>query len=301
MTHKLYYPDPQGESREGLPASVRHVPPWEANAYGLVSLWEILMWHIKIAEMVRTMRQFYELEVRISLAKRENLLNPQNRDAILRHVAQMEENCKATLLNSPLLKIERIKTALTNSPRVSCMQAFFMVKELRERIEDELKSRLFMFVVPQKAPYCLNHNLFGEEVTAAFPLARWDATSAGNCYAFGLNNASVFHSMRVLEHGLEWLASRFSMSFGVDNWGTVIDQIESKIKDMAKTMPKGLTKMKQLEFYAQAAKEFSYFKDAWRNHVMHGRGNYGEDDAKRVLDHVGYLMGQLAPRVLDKK
>ncbi len=255
------------------------------------------MWHIKVAELLRTMREFHDLEVKISLENAKRLLNPQNRYAMRLHIAQMEANCQAAMLESPLLKIERIKTALDRKRLISCMEGYFMIKELRERIEDDLKSRLFMFVFPHKAPYCLNHNLFGEDVSAAFPGARADATSAGNCYAFGLNNASVFHSMRVLEHGLEELATKFSVPFGIDNWAVVIDQIDSKIRELAKTLPKGTAKTKELQFYGQAAKEFSHFKNAWRNHVMHGRGNYGEEDAKRVLDHVGYFMAQLASRV----
>jgi len=33
---------------------------------------------------------------------------------------------------------------------------------------------------------------------------------------------------------------------------------------------------------------------------MHARGYYDEDDARKVLDHVGNFMQKLAPRVLGK-
>jgi hypothetical protein len=40
-----------------------------------------------------------------------------------------------------------------------------------------------------------------------------------------------------------------------------------------------------------AAAEFRYFKDAWRNHVMHDRNDsYDEPEALRVLEHVTRFM-----------
>jgi hypothetical protein len=48
------------------------------------------------------------------------------------------------------------------------------------------------------------------------------------------------------------------------------------------------------QFYSGAAKDFRYFKDAWRNHAMQYRERYTETDAKGILEHVRAFMVQLA-------
>jgi hypothetical protein len=50
-----------------------------------------------------------------------------------------------------------------------------------------------------------------------------------------------------------------------------------------------------LNFLSTAAKEFTYFREAWRNHVAHGRANYDDNDAMKVLTHVREFMSILAP------
>ena len=52
-------------------------------------------------------------------------------------------------------------------------------------------------------------------------------------------------------------------------------------------------KVKQ-QFYSGAAKDFRYFKDAWRNHAMHFREHYEASEAKIILDHVKSFMIHLA-------
>jgi hypothetical protein len=51
----------------------------------------------------------------------------------------------------------------------------------------------------------------------------------------------------------------------------VIDRIEAKIREREKALKRGQEKDATLKFYSQAAVQFRYFKDAWRNHVAHLR------------------------------
>lgn len=256
------------------------------------------MWQIVVGEIVRRMRDFYTLEISVSSCDLSKLLGQEHREAILAHVGRVEELCSSALLESPGPKIARIRITLNDPTPVTAQEAYFMVRELRERIEDELQDRVFMLVQPHRVQYCMNRALFGDEVNTAFPLAVFDIVGAGNCYACGQFNPTVFHSMRVLEHGLEWISGQLGVEFGLDSWHVVLNKIESEIKEMQK-QARGPSKIARLTFYSEAAKEFTYFKDAWRNHVMHGRGNYDEEASKRIMDHVGHFMKQLAPQVLS--
>jgi hypothetical protein len=56
------------------------------------------------------------------------------------------------------------------------------------------------------------------------------------------------------------------------------------------------TKSDWMKFYSEAAKEFYYFKDSWRNYVSHGGDPYDEHQALGTLEHVRGFMNHLAFR-----
>jgi hypothetical protein len=62
------------------------------------------------------------------------------------------------------------------------------------------------------------------------------------------------------------------------NWKNVIDGIEKKIREL-EGMKTGQVKDAKLKAYSEAAVQFRYFKDAWRNHVAHLRATYDDDQA----------------------
>ncbi len=171
---------------------------------------------------------------------------------------------------------------------------------LMRTINIELKKRLFLYMPPEEAAYYYIVPRLKVDVSVRdnFLSVHADVRDAYNCIAFGLYTAAVFHSMRIVEKGLKALADSISVPFTYEQWQTVIEQIESKIKDL-KNLPKGQQKTEDQQFYSEAAKEFSYFKDAWRNHVMHGRATYDKPDAERILEHVRYFMKHLATRLKE--
>ena len=174
--------------------------------------------------------------------------------------------------------------------------------ELHWRIQDELAKILVMRIPRDRAAHFEKIEAFGPEVSTKFPSANFDIEEAGNCYATDRNTACVFHAMRVLEIGLRVLANDLGVTFPtaieLENWNTIIEKIEAEIRDINK-QPKGLKKSEDLQFYSEAAKEFRYFKDAWRNHVSHSREKYGDAEAYRVLCHVRDFMQHLATRVKE--
>jgi hypothetical protein len=133
-------------------------------------------------------------------------------------------------------------------------------------------------------------------IAAAFHGCEDDAKAAGRCLALSEWTACVFHSMRLVEHGLRKLATRFSVSFQTESWHKVIGGIEDGI-DGLRNKP-GLTTADREEITAlsEAATQFRYFKDAWRNHAFHARVSYDERDARSVYGHVRAFMETLASR-----
>jgi hypothetical protein len=79
--------------------------------------------------------------------------------------------------------------------------------------------------------------------------------------------------------------------------GTIIERIESKIKEQGKSLPRGVQKRDRLQILSEAAKEFSYFKDGWRNYVSHNLIVYDEHQARSVMEHVHNFMVTLATQI----
>ena len=74
----------------------------------------------------------------------------------------------------------------------------------------------------------------------------------------------------------------------------------SKITAERKTLPKGAQRNARLQFLSEAAKEFFYFKDGWRNYVSHNRAAYDEHQAHGVLEHVRAFMNHLATQLSEE-
>ena len=138
---------------------------------------------------------------------------------------------------------------------------------------------------------------FGAAVADAFPDADFDVAAAARCPALDEWTACVFHSMRVLEHGLRHVAGVLNVPMAAtieyENWGNIIDQIEKAIRSIEQ-QPRGAEKSARSQFYSEAASQFRYFKNAWRNHVSHARAKYDEREAREVWTHVRQFMQQLA-------
>lgn len=174
---------------------------------------------------------------------------------------------------------------------------------LLEVIEDEAEDHVTFFVAPTKAVKLLgNSTLHGfklddwewAEVWREFPDAQDDIEAACICYCVEQNTACVFHMMRVLETGLAELAQAVGRIFEHQQWHNVIEEIESAIAAERKKGGATPEKRDRLKFLSEAAKEFFYFKDGWRNYVSHKRVPYDEHQALSTLEHVRAFMGLLA-------
>ncbi len=213
------------------------------------------------------------------------------------HDAEAAETlCRKLGLTLSEMAIERIKDFLSLNAQISLSNVVRLFDELENRIIDEMKSRAFFSIEPSKQKLFTEDNLFGNEVAAKFPSAEVDISNAGKCLALDQWTASVFHSIRVLEIGLDVLAKELGVSSDRRNWGNIISEIEAKIKDFSKN-PSGNEWKPKEQFYSEAALQFRYFKNAWRNHVMHVRDTYDEQRADTIFEHVKEFMAHLATRL----
>jgi len=167
-------------------------------------------------------------------------------------------------------------------------------KYFSECLREEFDQRWLLYLSGESAElYRHGPRPFGDMVAERFPLAAYDIREACKCLALERHTATVYHLMRVAEKGLEALAGKLGVPFELEQWHVVIEGIESKVKDL-KGLPRGPEKLEKQQVYSEAATDLRHFKDAWRNHATHGRGQYDEEDAKKVMTHVKSFMQHLA-------
>lgn len=152
----------------------------------------------------------------------------------------------------------------------------------------DLKREAFFHMPESHAKRYNAKDPFGVDVTKDFPSALFDVLEAGNCFACGRYTASVYHSMRVLEHGLNAFLTEFpKLTPRTPNWGDILGEIEKEVTGL----PKSHAKKEQ---YLGLVTDFKIFKDAWRNDVAHIGSQYKIDDADSIYRHVRRFMQGLA-------
>jgi hypothetical protein len=188
--------------------------------------------------------------------------------------------------------IDRLEARLKRGARYSDLS--YNLRVINDAVHDGLKGQLIFRYPTESASVLMRWTSDWARVIERFPGASDDIRSGTDLWALGHYTASVFHMMRVLENGLGELASELDVSYTTQNWQNVIEQIEAAIRKNQATLPKGEARNARLQVLSEAAKEFIYFKDGWRNFVSHNKGTYAESQARSVLEHVRQFMIGLA-------
>jgi HEPN domain-containing protein len=211
--------------------------------------------------------------------------------------------CDRAGLRSPLERLYKLRDYVATEEledNYSVETLRHELRELREAAFTDLRKRRFLRIEDAAELYYENSKLFGNLVSQRFPKASYDIQEAGTCRAAGRHTACVFHLMRAVEHALRALAKRLKVprpkTFELKTWEELIRNIEDEIEAIRKK-PRTTQRAKDLEFYNAAAAQFRYFKDGWRNCVMHSRASYDEPGAMIVMVHVRDFMQHLATRL----
>jgi hypothetical protein len=200
-------------------------------------------------------------------------------------------------------RLERFRTKVRLGMDLSDFEA--ELRTLREAIEDDLHYRYFYHYPPEKARILMCFEQEWAQTIEKFPSAKEEIRAATDCYALGHNTACVFHTMRVAEYGLRALARERSVSFPKKplewaNWQEILEQMESNIRALGRTMQAGSQKDAALGFYNGAVAQFHGFKDVYRNMIMHVRRGYDEFEALRAINQVRDFMNGLSRKIGEK-
>lgn len=185
------------------------------------------------------------------------------------------------------------------------------LESIRSMVETELESRKFIYIPSPDDEKIKQAKPFGNRVYQAFPSARQDLTDAGTAFAMELYTACVFHLMRAAEYGIRALAwdrrvkvlTKAGKPYPLDlaTWEEILRGLDAEIgKTSLWPKAKGEIRTQATEFYGTAIQEIRGFKDTWRNHVMHTRGEYTQEDAVQIMSHVKRFLMTLASRISEQ-
>lgn len=231
-------------------------------------------------------------------------IDSQSREKAIAHLKNIEPTFRGIGLAITADTVVELVNDLKAESRRNVQWILDRIEAIEKLAEKELKQKLFLYIPPERAKFWPSQKepfAFGSSVAKQFPSATFDIHNAAIGVATTFSTAAVFHLMRVLEIGLTALGKEFGVSLAHTNWAPAIEEIESKIRDMHKDPAwKTLPDCKERQqFYAQAASHFGILKDAWRNHTMHARGKYTEEEAERIFENVKAFMQKLAERLAE--
>lgn len=278
--------------------------------YGLVSLLDMINFSLnRFVWMLKLLNQEFSIAADNASRNVMAVLTPSDKERFTSNFREICDVCNALVLQTAVHRLGHIFVRLRDD--VKYVELAAELEVLSQAVQDDIQYEIFYHYPRAKGQLVFNVPAHWQAALASFPSAKEDIEAAVDCYALGHNNASIYHSMMVLECGLPALAKKLKVTIQPkrNSWGPIIDDIRAEIdargRRLAQT-PRGSTPLnarkakveKQfLEACQEAAIEFRYFADVWRNHIAHGRGNYDENDAKKVLDHVRSYMETISRKL----
>lgn len=253
---------------------------------------------IKLGEAIHDCRAAFDFPSMAATTDEEKKRQKEHRDRmnayLSSHLEKLKKFCEDLSLS---VSTDLVTQKLKHLPK--SIEEFEL---LVAAISSEQKSRLFLYIPGHKSSFFDNKDLLDESIQKKFPSVVQDLMRSANCFALGLNTASVFHAVRAIEIGMREIARSLEVGFSFPleqaNWMEVINQMESKIKEkgkLAKSEQKGV----DLHFYSEIAMQFRYFNDAWRVRVSHAREDYDEIEARAVFEHAMVFFRLISSRLSE--
>jgi len=203
------------------------------------------------------------------------------------------KRCEAINLTSAIKQLARIEDELELHPGIKRSQLLALFEELRNRLEDELQSRMFLYV--ENTVYWENETLFGSEVFDKIWEATDDIYEAGSCFAVGRAGGTIYHCMGIMQAVLFKIGNALgcTINLDIDYWGTVTQTIRGALDVRRKQaeVNKGdidaWAEWKRLEAsYNELLSDLGAVEKAWRHPSAHHRQTYTIAQAEKVLDKV---------------
>ena len=213
-------------------------------------------------------------------------LNGEERERARKVLPDIEERCNRIELRKAPGAVRFLMDKIQSGHPITHCEIRHALDYIDRTLQSDLESVEFFYIDRAKTEEYLKmvpdgSGLFDEP----WPVAAVQLDHARRCYISDEFTASVYHSMRAAEKILSTVAQSLGIESRRANWQNLIEGIESAIKNLDR-LPKGDDREQKQEFYSEIAMQLRCMKNAWRNHVMHGRRDYNEEQAREAWWHV---------------
>jgi hypothetical protein len=173
-----------------------------------------------------------------------------------------------------------------------------MLKELRERIEDDLHSTVLLSLTESESALYENPERDWGNAASRFHKIRHDIEECSKCFALARYAAAVFHAMLIAEFGVIQVAELFGVAGDKPGWGALERLQRINDKKWTDKTPLEQQHAKFLELLLPLA--FS-MKNSWRHKMDHVANkivwvdtSFDPDFAKDIISATSAFMRRLA-------
>ncbi|MGH9647626.1 MAG: hypothetical protein ACRD4E_12520 [Bryobacteraceae bacterium] len=183
---------------------------------------------------------------------------------------ELQLQCQEHGLISTAQKCARIMEQCDGSHAVTYQEGIALMKDLRERLEDDLRGRMFLNLTPKEADLYNKPKDGWEDILSRFRGATGDVEEMRKCLALSRYPACVFHSMQVIEHGLIHLGEWLAVADHKPGWNATTREL-SRI--VSCPHPKRTAwEQKHFTFIEQMDAVSHSLMSAWRHKIDHAAG-----------------------------
>jgi hypothetical protein len=225
----------------------------------------------------------------------QSLISDDSLDWLKDQLTTLQADCEAIELHTTARLIGGFWLEY-QAKRPTCQQTEEGLIVIMNAFKAELGTHVFMHVLPHRVRYWSTEaevnsptGRLGTDLVRllksldSFPNARHDAMESGNCIAYGLNTAAVYHLMRCAEFGLVSVAKSVNVPDDklAQGWDKCIQGIHSEIKKIESTTPTADWK-DQTKKLSDLCSWFTAIRTGWRNPVSHIPRIYSENSATAI-------------------
>jgi hypothetical protein len=281
------------------PKVVRQTIPWEDKPHGVVSLLDMMRFYGDL--FVQTLTRILQWEVKCAriVNNPATQLAPTIAVEIYAYVGTLFPEMVVYGFKGASLKAARIHKQLEESHmQISYGQMSSLLRELRERIEDDFHTVVFVSLSAEESVWYDKPVEGWEEVIRRFHKVRHDVDECSKCFGLARYGAAIFHVLLIAEYGVIKVAELFGVAGDRPGWGA-LERLQ-RINDK-KHADKSPLERQHADFLKNVLPLAFSMKDSWRHKISHVDNklewmdtDFSSEVAKEIVSATRGFMRRLA-------
>ena len=181
-------------------------------------------------------------------------------------ISSLQLDCEQHGLTNTAQKSMRIMYKCNTVQLLTYRDIVTDLKDLHERLEDELQSRVFLSLSSSEGQLFDKPDAEWQDVIRRFPRMRHDVEEASKCFAFARYAAALFHVLLVAEFGVIEVAKLFKVEGDKPGWGALQRLQRIKEKKWEDQTP---LERQHSEFLNNLLPFALAIRDSWRHKISH--------------------------------